>query len=42
MKYTARDESEVANIAEAKGSAMFVMRFSPRAEYFHTKEVAML
>ena len=42
MKYTARGESRVANIAQAKQSAIFVTRLSPRAVYFHTKEVAVL
>ena len=34
MKYTARGESRVANIAEAKPSAIFVRRPSPRAVSF--------
>ena len=37
IEYTARGESRVANIA----SAIFVTRLSPRAVYFHTKEVAV-
>ena len=41
MKYTARDESPVANIARGKVSAIFVMRLSLRAAYFHTNEVAV-
>ena len=39
MKYTARDESPVANIA--RGEAVFVTRLSSRAVYFHTNEVAV-
>ena len=42
MKYTAGGESRVANIAQAKQSAIFVMRPSPRAVYFHTNKVAVL
>ena len=34
MKYTARDESRVANITQAKPSAIFVTRLSLRAVYF--------
>ena len=36
MKYTARDESRVANM-----SAIFVTRLSSRAVYFHTNKVAV-
>ena len=42
MKCTAEGESSVANIAQAKPSAMFVTRLSPRAVYFHTNEVSVL
>ena len=50
MKYTARDESRVANIARGEAecyichslSAIFVTRLSSRAVYFHTNEVAVL
>ena len=38
MKYTARDESRVANIAQAKPSAIFVTRLSSRAIYFLFKQ----
>ena len=31
MKYTAQGKSHVANVAQAKPSAIFVMRLSPRA-----------
>ena len=40
MKYTARDESQVANIE--RGKAIFVTRLLSRAVYFHTNKVAML
>ena len=36
MKYTARDENRVANIAQACG--IFVTRSSSRAVYFHTNQ----
>ena len=39
MKHTAQGESQVANIAWGKASAVFVMRLSPRAVYFHTSEM---
>ena len=43
MKYnTARGESQMANIALAKLSAIFVTRLSSRAVYFHANEVAVL
>ena len=42
MKCTAWGESQVANIAQVKPSAIFVTRLSPRAVYFHTNEVAVL
>ena len=41
MKYTARDENRMANIARAKLSAIFVTRLSPKAVFFHTNEVAV-
>ena len=34
MKYTARDESRVANIARGKAECYIVMRLSSRAVYF--------
>ena len=37
MKYTAQDESLVANIT--KPSAIFVTKLSSRAVYFHTNKV---
>ena len=40
MKYTARGESRVANIAGGP-SAIFVTRLSPSIVYFHTNEVAV-
>ena len=50
MKYTARGESQVANIARGKTkcyichkpNATFVTRLSPRAVNFHTNKVAVL
>ena len=43
MKYTARGESQVANIAGGEASAIFVMRLSAKAVYFHTNdEMAVL
>ena len=41
MKYIARDESPVANIARGKASAIFFMRLSSRAAYFYTNKVAV-
>ena len=39
MKYTARGESRVANVAEVKPSAIFVTRPSPRAvSFMQTKQ----
>ena len=39
MKYTAQDESRVANIAQGEASAIFVTRLSSRAIYFHKMPV---
>ena len=51
MKYTAQGESRVGNITRSEAEcyicpemkpAIFVMRPSPRAVYFHTNEEAVL
>ena len=46
MKYVARDESRVANIARGKAecyipSAIFVTRLLSRAVHYHTNKVAV-
>ena len=41
MKYTARDESRVANIARGEVLAIFVTRLSLRAVCFYTNKVAV-
>ena len=41
MKYTALDESRVANIAQGKASAIFVTSLSSRVVYLHTNKVAV-
>ena len=43
MKYTARGESRVADIARGETECyIFVTRLSSRAVYFYTNEVAVL
>ena len=43
MKYTGRDESRVANIAQGKGEAEYYICHKTliKAAYFHTNEVAV-